>query len=93
MHHPINRIAYTTAFVIAVVEHWLEWKIIHYVHHEWSIQWPITPWADALPRSCILYIIICYIIIIIIIIIIAVAAVVINNNFPFCYLDCSFTNS
>ena len=27
MHHPTERIAYTTAFVTPVVEHWLERKI------------------------------------------------------------------
>ena len=27
MHHPIDRIAHTTAFVTAVVEHWLEREI------------------------------------------------------------------
>ena len=27
MHHPTDRIAHTTAFVIPVVEHWLEREI------------------------------------------------------------------
>ena len=27
MHHPTDRIAHTTAFVIPVVEHWLEQEI------------------------------------------------------------------
>ena len=28
MHHPTDRIAYTTAFVAPVVEHWLEREIV-----------------------------------------------------------------
>ena len=32
MHHPTDRIAHTTAFVIPVVEHWLERKIAQWVH-------------------------------------------------------------
>ena len=32
MHHPTDRIAHTTAFVITVVEHWLEWEIAQWVH-------------------------------------------------------------
>ena len=39
MHYPM-------AFVTPVIEHWLEW-----VHHQESIQRPITPWADTLPQS------------------------------------------
>ena len=31
MHHPIDRIAHTTAFVTPVVEHWLERKIAQWV--------------------------------------------------------------
>ena len=33
MHHPTDRIAHTTAFVIAVVEHWLEreWDEAKYI--------------------------------------------------------------
>ena len=33
MHHPTDRIAHTTAFVIPVVEHWLEWEKAQWVHH------------------------------------------------------------
>ena len=33
MHHPTDRIAYTTAFVTPVVEHWLEREIAQWVHH------------------------------------------------------------
>ena len=47
MHHPTDRITHTTAFVTPVVEHWLEWEIIQWVHHEGSIWQPITPWANA----------------------------------------------
>ena len=32
MHHPTDRITHTTAFVIAVVEHWLEQEIAQLVH-------------------------------------------------------------
>ena len=32
MHHPIDRIAYTTAFVTPVVEQWLEREIAQWVH-------------------------------------------------------------
>ena len=30
------------------LEHWLEWEIAQWVHHEGSIQRPIAPWANAL---------------------------------------------
>ena len=32
MHHPIDWIAHTTAFVTPVVEHWLEREIAQWVH-------------------------------------------------------------
>ena len=32
MHHPTDRIAHTTAFVMPVVEHWLEREIAQWVH-------------------------------------------------------------
>ena len=32
MHHPTDRIAYTMAFVIPVMEHWLEREIAQWVH-------------------------------------------------------------
>ena len=32
MHHPTDRIAYTTAFVTPVVEHWLEREIAQWVY-------------------------------------------------------------
>ena len=38
MLHPIDRIADTMAFVILVMEHWLEREIAQWVHHEGSIQ-------------------------------------------------------
>ena len=34
MHHPIDRIAQTTAFVTSIVEHWLEQEIAQWVRHE-----------------------------------------------------------
>ena len=43
MHHPIDRITHTTAFVTPVMEHWLEQEIAQWVHHEGSIQQPIAP--------------------------------------------------
>ena len=32
MHHPTDRIVHTTAFVIPVMEHWLEREIAQWVH-------------------------------------------------------------
>ena len=34
MHHPTDRIAYTTVFVKPVVKHWLEREIAQWDHHE-----------------------------------------------------------
>ena len=48
MHHPTDRITHTTAFDKPVMEHWLEWEIAQWVHHEGSIRRPIVPWANAL---------------------------------------------
>ena len=42
MHHPTDRIAYTTAFVTPVVEHWLEREIAQWVHHEELIRQPMS---------------------------------------------------
>ena len=42
---------YTTAFVTPVMEHWLEKEIAQLVHHKGSIQQPIAPWVDTVPRS------------------------------------------
>ena len=42
MHHPTNRIAYTTTFITPVVEQWLELEIAQWIHHEGSIWQPIT---------------------------------------------------
>ena len=39
MHHPTDRISHTTAFVILVVEQWLEREIAECVYHEGSIIW------------------------------------------------------
>ena len=50
MHHPIDRIACTTAFVNPVMEHWLEWEIAQWVHHEGSIWQVIALWIDVLPE-------------------------------------------
>ena len=45
-----DRIAHTgtTAFVIPVLEHWLEREIAQWIHHEGSIWRPIVLWANAL---------------------------------------------
>ena len=43
-----DRIIHTTAFVTPVVEHWLEWEIAQWVHHEGSIRRAIAPWSNAL---------------------------------------------
>ena len=43
MHHSTDRISHTTAFVIPVMEHWLEQEIAQWVHHEGSIRRPIAP--------------------------------------------------
>ena len=48
MHHPTDRITHNTAFVTPVMEHWLEWEIAQWVHHEGSIRRPIAPWSNAL---------------------------------------------
>ena len=37
MHHPTDRMSHSTAFVILVVDHWLEREIAQWVHHEGSI--------------------------------------------------------
>ena len=42
MHHCTDRIAHIMAFVTLVVEHWLQQEIAQWVHHERSIQQPIT---------------------------------------------------
>ena len=43
MHHPTDKIAYTTTYVKPVMEHWLEREITQWVHHEGSIRRPIAP--------------------------------------------------
>ena len=51
MHHSTDRITHTTTFVTPVVEHWLEWEIAQWVHHEGSIRRPIAPWENALTMT------------------------------------------
>ena len=48
MHNPTDRITHTTAFVIPVVQHWQEWEIAQWVHHEGLIRRPIAPMANTL---------------------------------------------
>ena len=43
MHHPTDKIAHTTAFVM---EHWLEREIDQWVHNEGSIRRPIRLYFD-----------------------------------------------
>ena len=68
MHHPIDRIAHTTAFVTPVVEHWLEREIAQWVHpkkdrsndpshHEQTLlpRSYMTAWCDKacwIPKIC-----------------------------------------
>ena len=54
-----DRIAHTTAFVIPVVENWLEWEIVQWVHHlhtngDWSISFVLILTSDlfAFPPLC-----------------------------------------
>ena len=61
MHHPIDKIAHTTAFVIPFVEYWLHPEVALWVHYEESI----------------LIIVVVIIIIIIIIVVVVVVVVVI----------------
>ena len=42
MHYPTDRIACSMAFVIPVVDLWLEREIAEWIHHEESIQRPIA---------------------------------------------------
>ena len=50
----MDRRAHTMYFVTPVIEHWLEWGITQWVHHD-GLNWhPITPWMDVLPWSYIL---------------------------------------
>ena len=48
MHHSTDRIAYTTALVTPVVEHWLEREIAQWVQHKWLIRRPIALWQNVL---------------------------------------------
>ena len=48
MCHPTDTITHTTTFVTSVMEHWVEWEIAQWFHHEGSIRWPIAPWVNAL---------------------------------------------
>ena len=45
MHHPTDRIApySTTACVTPVIEQWMKQEITQWVHHEGSIQQPVSP--------------------------------------------------
>ena len=42
MHHSTDRIGHTMAFVIPVMEHWLERQISQWVHHKGLIQQPMS---------------------------------------------------
>ena len=43
MHHPTDWITHTTAFVIPVVEHWLEQEIAQWVHYKGVVA--LKPWV------------------------------------------------
>ena len=51
MLQPTDRKLHNMAFVLPVVEYWLQQEIIEWDHQVGSIWWPITPWVDALPHS------------------------------------------
>ena len=57
MHHPTNRIAHTTAFDTPVVEHWLEWELAQWVHHEGSFLTETRPntFLNRLPNTNSIY--------------------------------------
>ena len=42
MNHPTERIVHTMAFDIPVMEHWMEWEIAQWVHHEGLIWQPLS---------------------------------------------------
>ena len=42
MHHPTDRTAHTTTFVIPVVVHWLEREMAQWIHHEGLIRRAIS---------------------------------------------------
>ena len=43
MHHLTDKRAHAMAFIIPVLEHWLEGEVDQWVLYEGSIQQPITP--------------------------------------------------
>ena len=49
MHHLMDRIAHTMAFISPVVEHWLELKLAQWVHHEGLIHERTLPWSYISP--------------------------------------------
>ena len=50
MHHPLDRMTHTTAFV-TLVEHWLERDIAQWLHNEGSIRNPSHHERTLLTRS------------------------------------------
>ena len=51
MHHPTDRITHATAFVIPVLEYWLEREIAKWVHHEGLIHNTSHHEQTLLPQS------------------------------------------
>ena len=43
MHHPIDRIAHTTAFIAPVVEHWLEREIMMMINNVYILVFDLNP--------------------------------------------------
>ena len=57
MHNPTDRITHTMAFVTPVMEHWLEWEIAQWVHHEGSTGcWKTSLCNGHQTDSCLCYI-------------------------------------
>ena len=51
LDHPTDKTAQTPAFVIPVVEHWVERQIAQSVHHDGSIRISIVLSSDAIHRT------------------------------------------
>ena len=52
MHHPADMLAHTMAFVISVLEHWLEREIAQWVPHEGSVRILLTYHQIVIYSSC-----------------------------------------
>ena len=52
VHHPTDRIVYSTAFVTPVVEQWLKQQTVQWFYLVGRNRWPTALWVDALQISC-----------------------------------------